>query len=236
MRRFFRITGYVLGALLAVNVAFVGMISFPGWAFAHVAGTERIRIHSPHPLPPETAVFAARIMADLDASALPPPDKTTHIYITGSGWRETLFFAAAPRAGGLVYAIGPGNIVFLSGADIAANRLIKDGVVINPPRTLAYYITHEIAHVSQLARYGLVDYLRLPQAIREGIADYLALGPADGALRDAIVDTMVEGPHFDLMEAHGAYPKHRVFVSDLIADGDVVALMDQTLGKRLPAR
>ena len=231
MRRVFKVIRLVVAGLIGANVAFALVISFPGWAFAHTGGTERLRIHSPDALPDEAAAFAARIMAQLDQSALPAPDVPIDVYITGQGWRETLFFAAAPGAGGLVYAIGPGNIVFLSGADIPGNRLLKGDVVITPPRTLDYYMIHEIAHISQIDRYGVVGFLRLPREIREGAADHLALGPAGAALRADVAGRSPDAPHLDLMKKHGAYPFYRLQVTDLAPDGDVVGLMDRTLGK-----
>lgn len=230
-RLLLRAGAFGFAALITINIVFAMLISFPGWAFAHSDGTDRLQIHSPEPLPPETRGFAAQIMAALDQSALPPGDTPIDVYITGPGWREALFFAAAPGAGGLVYGLVPNRKVFLSGADILSDRLLKGDVVITPPRTLTYYFVHEIAHVSQIDRYGLIDYHRMPKVIREGVADYLALGPVSDAVRCDVAAQDPDASRLDLMIAHGAYPEYRLAVSDMIEDGDVVALMDKSLGK-----
>jgi hypothetical protein len=47
-----------------------------------------------------------------------------------------------------------------------------------PPRTLSYYLIHEITHLMVADRVGAVGIVRMPRWVNEGFADYVALGPA----------------------------------------------------------
>ena len=207
-------------------MAFGIAVAYPGWAFSHEAGSNRLRVHAATPLPDETADWARQVMADLEAGPLPPQGDVYHIYISGGGWRETLFFAPARGAGGLVYALASGRNVFLSGADIMEDRLLKGDVVIQPPRTLSYYARHELTHLAQRERLGVWRYFRMTRTVREGIADYVALGPADADLRDAVA-TVADSPEaqLQLMMAFGAYPQFRVDVTDALQETTLERLM-----------
>jgi len=209
MKVVIKIVSFAFAAFVAVNVLVLLVIAFPGWAFAHEGGTDRLRIHATEPVPDAAADWANGVMAALDASDLPPGAGPFHIYVTGDTWRETVFFTNVQRAGGVVYPFAKSHL-FLSGADFEADRLIKGDTVIIPPRTLTYYAMHEITHLTHLARAGAIGYLRTPVWIREGVPDYIALGPAQD---EVVRDIARAGDLLELMKAHGAYPNHRLAVT-----------------------
>ena len=214
-----------MGALVALNLVFFLLLTFPGWAFPHQGGNDRLRVHMPTPVPESAALWATDVMATLDASALPPGDGPFDVYITDDTWRYDLYFAVVRGAGGVVYPIAGRQNFFLSGADFETDRLLKDGAPIPAPRTLSYYAVHEITHLTQIAGLGRLRYIRLPVAILEGVADYVALGPAGPELRQAVAAQREGDPRLPLMQAYGAYPEYRVLVSDRVERQDLWALM-----------
>ena len=224
MRRWLRYLGGLAAAIVAHNVLAWFIFAFPMWAFPYQAGTDRLRFHAATPLPDVTAEIAARIMRELDTGPLPPGAGPYHVYVTGSGWRERLFFAGAPGAGGVVYALASKRNVFLSGADLGQNRLLKGEVTIPPPRTLSYYVKHELTHLAQLERLGVRAYYSMPRVLREGTADIVALGPAGPELREAV--TAHRGNDLlPLMQAFGAYPEFRVEATDALEGTSMEALI-----------
>jgi hypothetical protein len=95
------------------------------------------------------------------------------------GWPVRLFFAGSPRASGLTYPVTSTRNVFLRHADLRQNRLRRgDILTVPPPRTLSYYLIHEITHLMVAERVGALRIVRMPRWVNEGFADYVALGPA----------------------------------------------------------
>lgn len=223
MRRIFRWVLRVAAVFVVGNLLLVAAVAFPGWAFAHSFETDRLAVHSVSPLPPETAAWVAGVEAALDASPLPPATRKLDIYITGDGWRDRLFFLGAPGVGGLVYAFISNGNVFLSGADIPADRLLKWGETIPPPRTLTFYAVHELTHLIQIQELGTLGYVSMDRWIREGVADFVALGPVNATDAAAIRAYPETADRLPLLQQYGAYPEYRLQVTE--AGGDLMRLM-----------
>ena len=113
----------------------------------------------------------------------------------------------------------------MSGANIEADRLTKGDYVIMPPRTLSYYLKHELTHIVQIERLGTLRYVAMSRDVREGVADYVALGSADETLRSAVAAHIPGADRLPLMQAHGVYPEFHVMVGDALANTDVETLM-----------
>lgn len=223
--RWLRWLGRAFLLLVVLNLGVSATLAWPGWAFSHAGGTDRLRLHSATPVPPEADIWAAAVMERLDASALPPGDQPVDLYITGDGWRYQWFFMGAPGAGGLVYGGAPGRRMFLAGADFASDRLVMPDRIIPPPRTLSSFAVHEITHLTQIELLRRWGFIRLDPVIREGVADYVALGPASDALQ-AVIDS--RDPALDeapLRDAHGSYPRARVVVTHALQSKSLSALM-----------
>ncbi len=229
MSRWLRRIGVLAAVLVALSFGLAASVAWPGWAFAYSGGTDRLRIHAAIPLPENIDQWAASVMSELDAGPLPPGAGPYDIWITGGGWRDRLFFAPVPQAGGVVYAVIANGNVFLSGANFEDDRLLKGNRVIKAPRTLRYYALHELTHVIQIERLGSMRYFLLPLPIREGMADFIALGPADDALRKAVAewDSSKRSlkDRLPLIREFGAYPEYRLRFTDALANSDVESLL-----------
>jgi hypothetical protein len=121
-----------------------------------------------------------RLLADVESrlahSIFGAAEGSRRIFIANSSWRERLFFLWTYGAGGVNHFPITRN-AFLRRSDVPADRLFgHSGRPGDPPRTLAYYAAHELAHGLTGERAGAVVYARMPRWLREGLADYAALG------------------------------------------------------------
>lgn len=123
---------------------------------------------------------AERVLADaeqrLARTPLMRPGRRFAAFLCNTPWRKRVFLVGNRRAGGLNYAPITEH-VFLSGGDVAQNRLVApSGTPVRDERTLSYFIVHEIAHTLCQESTGLIAYWRLPLWLREGYADFVGRG------------------------------------------------------------
>lgn len=150
-------------------------------------------------------------MALVQRSGLPMARQEYKLFVTNDSWRHNLFFAGAPQAGGVVYYIFSRH-GFLSGADFNSGQLLKNGIAIRPPRSLAYYCAHELTHVLTGDHVGRLANLQIPDWVKEGLADYVAIEPR---VPFAELDRILGDKPIDLamMQEYGVYPRHRLLVT-----------------------
>ncbi len=207
-----RLAGGLLALVLGVNLSFWAIIAFATPFFSHVKTAEGLSFYGAVPHDPIEAEERLRTAAKLLAqSPLGAPERGYRAFTTNGDWRGKLFFAPAPEAGGVAYYPFSRRNVFLSGADLGADALIKDGTLITPPRTLTYYLVHEFTHLRIGELTGPVEYHRLPKWIMEGMCDFVALGPMSEA-EIKRVTRWAESP-LARMQAYGSYPVARAAVS-----------------------
>ena len=99
-----------------------------------------------------------------------------------------------------------------------------------PPRTLSYYLIHEITHLMVAEHVGAWRIVRMPRWVNEGFADYVALGPAPPQM----VARLEAGAPLPAA-VWGSYGRERVCVTLALArlSGDLDALF--ALDAALPA-
>jgi hypothetical protein len=136
-------------------------------------------VFSDEPIPPDAA---GRVLEEverrLSRSPLATPDRLRdfRIYVCNRRWRFVLFANLRHRAAGLAYAPPIGS-VFLRAAHFDTNRLTgPSGGEVPGPRTLVYYMTHELAHELLARELGTVRQWLLPTWKNEGYADLLGKG------------------------------------------------------------
>jgi hypothetical protein len=159
---------------------------------------------------------ARDIKAKLDASPFPIGEQPFSLYVANDGWRRKMIFLIAPGAGGFVVPVLTPNHTFLSGADFRSGQLrAPSGRLLPPPRTLAYFGAHEIAHLLAARRVGELRAVLMPEWVREGIADYAALGPVKdlAAMRRELGDRTLGVKEWD---AYGYYVPFRMLVTHFI--------------------
>ena len=205
----------LLFSLTFASAAMVFARPEPFFAFSRTV--ENITIYDVEPIPNAADVALQEIVNTLNASPFEPAD--LNLFVANTGWRNKLYFFLAQGAGGVVYYPVTYDHGFLSGADYRSGLLVKDNRRINPPRTLAYYGSHELTHVLTGHKVGAVRYHMMPEWVREGLADYVALGaPVDYVELDTILgDDPVQ---LQALDRYGAYPRYRLLVSWFLDEQD----------------
>jgi hypothetical protein len=200
---------WVGAACASAALLFGTLFIWPDPLFAFSVSDGKIIVKSDHPIP---TAGGNRLLHDcemlLARSPLKAEGEQYHIYVTNDAWRQRLFFLANTNAHGLTYQ-GVGS-VFLSGANFETGRLIHNGYVPPPPRTLAYYCGHELTHVVAID-HGF-SWFHVPQWVWEGFADYVGIENRQSfeQLRDALGDRPADVP---MMVKYGSYPRYRLLVT-----------------------
>jgi hypothetical protein len=176
--RLARLAQGIAAAFLAAIMLVVGAIVFPQPMFAYHVTAGRLSLWSDRPFDLDKGqAILAQVEMRLATSPL-DDDKRHAIFVTNTAWRRSLFFLIAEGAAGVNnYPLT--NNVFIRQADIGADRVFgASGKPAPPPRTLAYYATHEITHslTGEHLGVGRLWNRKLPQWVREGYADYVGMG------------------------------------------------------------
>ena len=166
-----------LGAVAAVTAGMTALLAAPQPLYPHHLQRGAFELWSDQPF---DQAAGDRLLADVEsriaASILSGAEGKRRIFIANAPWRERLFFLWNRGAGGVNYFPAARN-AFLRRSDVSADRLFgHSGRPAEPPRTLAYYAAHELAHGLTVERVGPIAFARLPHWLREGLADYAALG------------------------------------------------------------
>jgi hypothetical protein len=228
-RIFFRVglAGFVvtLCAYLALCLA----LARPDAFFSHARGNGAVTFHSSAPLPPAAERVADEVMAAFIGSPIGVPEQPLDIWMVDEGWPVRLFFVGSPTAAGLTYPVLSIRNVFLRYVDLERGVLSFEGMYVPPPRTLRYYLVHEITHLMLAERIGRLGIVDVPVWINEGFADYVALGPADPNMV-----RLAEMGHPLPRRQFGSYPAERVCVTlaleRLAGDLDALLALDAQLG------
>ena len=206
--------GAIALALLVLGAAGCGavVLLFPQPLFPHHVSEGRLALYADEPFDPEAG---RRLLADIEArigaSPLRPGDGVHRIFVAATPWRERLTFLWSYGAGGLNYYPLTRN-VFLRQSDVERGLLISPlGLPVPPPRTLAYFAAHEIAHSLTGEAVGPLAFWRMPKWLREGVADYIAL-PARGDYHELARAYLVKDHDLDPVRS-GLYARYRLLVT-----------------------
>lgn len=211
-RRTARLALAALAALLLTAGAAMAALVLPQPFFPNRVDEGRLTLLSDAPL---DEVRCRAMLRDVDArlrrSPLDTGEGRHRVVLARAPWRQRVAFLWSHGAGGVNYYPLTRN-VFLIAADEACERLISpSGTPVPPPRTLAYFAAHEIAHSLTGEHVGPLDCARMPVWIREGVADYVAL-PAAGDL-DALVTAYRAGARELDPRRSGLYTRYRLLVT-----------------------
>lgn len=210
---------WVVGSVFVLTSVIAAPLIFPSPLFAYGVAEGRLSVHSDQTMPEKlAAAFLKDVQERLDRSPLKSDAQHLKIYIANTDWRRKWLWIIPPSvAGGFIVAPLTRNHAFLSGANFTDNQIIApSGNRPLPPRTLAYFGAHELAHTLTHNMVGTVNYHLLPEWIREGLADYSALPQEDfTSFRAKIGDGNAD---LAMMNAHGVYAPHRLLVSYFLQD------------------
>jgi hypothetical protein len=206
-----RAVSVVAGAALILVAAGFTFLANAQAIFPYSVEVGRLSLNSDQPFDPDAGrALLADVERRISSSELDVPGQTHRIIIANDDWRRRITFLWSYGAGGLNYY--PIRNVFLRGSDIDAGVMLRsDGSAVPPPRTLAYYGAHEIAHSMIAEHIGPLANQRLPAWIREGLADYIAFGSGVDfpALSEAL---LAHDPNLD-PQVSGTYARYRLLVA-----------------------
>jgi hypothetical protein len=203
-------TATLIAAFFCVALAgtAVAALVHPQPLFAYHAEQGRLSLYSDRPF---DAGRADQILADverrLSRSSL-NDDNAQRIFIINSAWRRRILFLWNAGAAGVNYYPLTRN-VFVARADIDSDRVMTSTGEPKPsPRTLGYYVAHEIAHTLIKEQLTPLQQLKLPRWINEGLADDIGFG--DDADMEGLVQRLQAGdPDLDPARS-GYYDRYRL--------------------------
>jgi hypothetical protein len=100
----------------------------------------------------------------------------SRIFVANTLWKARLVFLWTYGAGGVNCGALTRN-VFIKRPYISANSVLTSkGEFVPPPRTLAYFVAHEIGHSLVEEHVGMIANWQLQTWVKEGICDYIAFG------------------------------------------------------------
>ncbi len=211
--------------------AVVAVLGYPDPLFRYRAARGDLELMSDRDFSPAAGeAVLADVERRLRASPLNRSGEYHRIAIANRPWLHRVVFLLSARARGVGYYPLTGN-VFIGPSDVEGNRVFgPSGRAAPPPRTLAYYIAHEIAHDLTGERIGAIAFFRLPRWIREGIADHVAFGSVDDT--EALLRAQKAGGSRLDPERSGQYARYRLLVGFMLhRKGWSV---DQLLGSAMP--
>jgi len=216
------------GALLLVSVVagHLALIVHPQPLFAHSLQRGNVVLYARAPLPPEAVPILDDAVRRISRSPLYDPARTHHVFLCDTPTLYGFFTLWKQRSGGVTDTWAWGN-AFIRPTNIAHNAVIgASGVEKAAPRTLAYYLAHEVSHAMTADHTGRVAFRSLAAFQKEGYADYvgfaepvdLAKGRADFIAGTADMDPQKSG-HYDRYRLLVGYllQERRMSVDDLLA-------------------
>src|SRR5262249_18725475 len=130
-------------AVLATAATIVAALVHPRPAFAYHVQSGPLSLFSDNPFDLEKS---KRLLKEVDRrlrlTSLDHGDGEHSIFVANSHWRARLSFLWNFGAGGVNYYPLTRN-VFIRESDIDNNRVLRATGPVPPPRTFAYYATHE---------------------------------------------------------------------------------------------
>jgi len=205
----------IVAAVPVGGLALLGTaLAYPQPFFAYHTQQGRLEIYSDAPF---DAGKADALLTDVEARVARSPldtHRAHRVFITNSEWRRELFFNRAGGAAGVNYYPVTRN-VFLRHSDVAANTLYGgSGKATAPPRTLVYYMSHEITHSLTGEARGLAHAWNfgLPVWVREGYADYVGLG-GRGQIDVAAYYARYRAHDPHLVAGSGFYDRYRMLAA-----------------------
>jgi hypothetical protein len=202
-------------ALVAVALVATGVtvLAYPDPLFGYHVSYGRLELRSDRPF---DIAAGEKVLADVETrlrKSVLNDDNRHMAVIANAPWRHDAVFLWNGGAAGLNYYPITRN-VFIRHSDIEADRVYgASGKMAQPPRTLAYYIAHEITHTLTAEHVGIVKYRSLPRWMREGVADYVGFG-SDIDVDELLAALRAGDPTLD--PRSGYYARYRLLAAALI--------------------
>ncbi len=205
-----------LAGLLLLVLAYGALHAHPHPLFAHELKVGTVVLHARQPFPPNTIELLREVEARLSTSPMYRADHPHDVFLCDTPALYAFFSPHHPDTGGETY-FWLANVVFLRPVDLAANRLISPlGTPVPEPRTLVYFLTHELVHAQTWDALGLRGYLALERWQEDGYPDFVANRAFDAA--DATEKLRRGDPTLD-PEKSGLYLRYHLLVHHALGSG-----------------
>jgi hypothetical protein len=218
--------------LAALAAGWLALVVHPQPLFAYTARREHVVLPARRPFPNETQPLLEEVLRRVRRSPLYDASREHHVFLCDTPALYGALALWAYRSGGVTQAMIDGN-VFIRPSDIARGTVFgRGGEVKKGPRTLAYYIAHEVTHAMTADHLGRWRYHRLAAFQTEGYADYVAFArPLD--LR-AEREALARGAPEMSPRRSGLYRRYELLVAYLLERRGLT--VDQLLAARLDQR
>ena len=184
LRKTLKVTGWSFGGLLMLLVAFVGLLAFPGFMFAHQLEYRNITVHSDEDLRGSIEPILAKVDEQLASSELYAPSLEYDLFFG----HDNLPFRALDRARWAfatpIFGLGRSptystgwppyinHVICLDRPDGAHDALLREAWP--GRRNMTHVLTHEMGHNLVYNRMGVKAAVALPFWKTEGYPEYVA--------------------------------------------------------------
>jgi hypothetical protein len=186
LRRALKIGGWCLGSAVAMLLAFIGLLAFPGFMFAHQMAHANLVVHSDEDLRGRIEPVLQAVGAQLADSEIDAPDINHHIFF-GHDNRPFRILQEARlslvrQATGMVpspnynASLPPliSHVISFDRPDPEHDLLLREAW---PGRlNMTHILTHELAHTLVMQRLGVKSAAALPFWKAEGFPEFVAYG------------------------------------------------------------
>lgn len=188
LRKTLRVTGWSFGSLVVLLGAFIALLAFPGFLFAHKLEQGNLTVYSNEPLDGRIEPILREIDRRLATSAINDPTLAHQIFF---GHGAELFGALqGARAKVVELAIGTtpstsynaswppyvSHIVTFDVPDAAHDALRRS--TWPGHLNMTHILTHEVTHTLVSAKVGMARVPHLPMWKAEGYPEYVAMSAA----------------------------------------------------------
>ncbi|HXK17231.1 MAG TPA: hypothetical protein VNG33_05505 [Polyangiaceae bacterium] len=215
--------------LVSISAGYLALVIHPQALFAHSLQRGNVVLYARTPLPPEAVPILDDAVRRISRSPLYDAARTHHVFLCDTPALYGFFTLWNKRSGGVTDTWAFGN-AFIRPTNIAHNAVIgASGVEKAAPRTLAYYLAHEVTHAMSADHAGRLSFRKLAAFQTEGYADYVAFAePVD--LAQGRADFIAGTADMDPRKS-GHYDRYRLLVGYLLQERKMS--VDELLAKRL---
>ena len=184
LRKALKITGWSFGGLLVLVAAFVGLLAFPGFMFAHQLEYRNFTVYSDEDMRGRIEPILAGVDAQLSASELNDPslrydlflghDNAAFLALDRTRWTVLTKVTGISRSPNYATGWPPylSQVVILDAPDPEHDALLRPGW--RPRLNMTHILTHESGHMQVFNKLGLKTSMALPMWKAEGYPEYLA--------------------------------------------------------------
>ena len=163
-------------AFLSLAAAYLLLLIFPQFIFAHEVTYKNFTVYSRQPLDKDVYTMLDKVEQRLATTSLNTTDVKPKIFLTNS---QRLYSVLSLYIGGNSFGKGlpllPTSNVFINESDLAQDLVFRKAPA-NNKRSLSGVVSHEITHLLIRNKFGYLKNVTLPTWKKEGYCEYIGGG------------------------------------------------------------